>query len=121
MRAASPLGCCIPRSCHHLLMPPVVPSNFLPTALRELPHAPVWVGLSGGLDSSVLLHVLAQHAPARASGLYAVHIHHGLHADADAWADHCVRFCAALGIELKVVPVSVARNDGNGLEAAARE
>lgn len=101
-------------------MPPVVPVSLL-AALRDLPQAQLWVGLSGGLDSSVLLHALAHHAPARTSGLRALHVHHGLHADADAWADHCQRLCAALGVALTVVPVCVARDSGRGLEAAARE
>jgi tRNA(Ile)-lysidine synthase len=102
-------------------MPSPDPTAVLASALHDLPHAPLWVGLSGGLDSTVLLHVLAQHAPARASGLRALHVHHGLHADADAWAAHCTRICAALGIELTVVQVDVARDRGAGLEAAARE
>ncbi len=105
-------------------MPPVVPASLL-SALRDLPPAPLWVGLSGGLDSSVLLHLLAQHPSARAeglrAGLRAIHVHHGLHQHADAWADHCADLCSALGIELTVVPVSVVRDAGNGLEAAARD
>ncbi len=100
-------------------------SAFRPTplsaALHDLPQAPLWVGLSGGLDSSVLLHALAQHAPARASGLRAVHVHHGLHAHADTWVEHCTRLCAELRIDLTVLPVHVARNGGDGLEAAARD
>lgn len=101
-------------------MPPVVSASLL-AALRDLPQAPLWVGLSGGLDSSVLLHVLAHHAPARAAGLRALHIHHGLHADADVWAGRCAALCTSLGIDLTVVPVSVARNAGGGPEAAARD
>lgn len=101
-------------------MPPVIPAPLL-AALRDLPQASLWVGLSGGLDSSVLLHMLAQHAPARASGLRAVHIHHGLHADADAWADRCADMCNSLDIDLTVVSVSVVRDDGDGPEAAARD
>jgi tRNA(Ile)-lysidine synthase len=102
-------------------MEPTAPSTFISTALRDLPQAPLWVGLSGGLDSSVLLHVLARHAPENASGLRALHVHHGLSADADAWAEHCVALCATLGIELTVVRVNVARDGGSGPEAAARE
>lgn len=101
-------------------MPPATTPPSLLAALHDLQQAPLWVGLSGGLDSSVLLHLLAHHAPARAHGLRAVHVHHGLHADADAWADHCVRLCTALHIDLTVVPVSVARHAGDGPEAAAR-
>ena len=100
---------------------PTVPAAFLLAALHDLPQAPLWVGLSGGLDSSVLLHVLAQHAPARAAGLRAIHVHHGLHADADAWAEHCQHVCGALGIELTIAAVKVARTAGCGPEAAARD
>lgn len=100
-------------------MPPVSPR--LLAALHDLPPAPLWVGLSGGLDSCALLHLLAHHPPARAAGLRALHVHHGLHADADAWTGHCVALCAALDVELTIVPVSVARDAGCGLEAAARE
>ena len=60
----------------------------------------VLVGLSGGLDSTVLLHLLASDAGIRQHGLRALHVHHGLHADADAWAAHCERACDALGVPL---------------------
>ena len=78
------------------------------------------VGYSGGLDSSVLLHVLARTPALRARGLHAVHVHHGLQADADAWAAHCVATCARLDVPCSVVRVDVARDHGEGLEAAAR-
>ena len=81
---------------------------------------PVLVGFSGGLDSTVLLYLLATDDATRANGLRAIHVHHGLHADADAWAAHCERACAALGVALEVVRVDVHRDGGDGLEAAAR-
>lgn len=72
---------------------------------------------SGGLDSTVLLH-----AAARIPGiaLRAIHIHHGLHPHADSWAEHCVRECRDLGVELIVVNVDVKKGNGKGIEAAAR-
>lgn len=82
--------------------------------------APLLVGFSGGLDSTVLLHALAALPAARARGLRAIHVHHGLHADADAWALHCEQACAALDVSLAVVRVDVARERGDGPEAAAR-
>ncbi|MFA1750015.1 tRNA lysidine(34) synthetase TilS [Xanthomonas campestris] len=84
------------------------------------PPAPVLVAYSGGMDSAVLLHALAATPGYREAGLRAVHVHHGLHADADAWALHCQQQCAALGIALHIVRVQVARDSGSGLEAAAR-
>jgi len=85
-------------------------------------HAPgaVVVALSGGMDSSALLHALAALPDYRARGLRALHVHHGLHAAADDWRAHCEAFCAALGVALEVRHVSVERGSGLGLEGAAR-
>jgi tRNA(Ile)-lysidine synthase len=94
---------------------------LLADATRALPEAPLLVGFSGGLDSTVLLHVLAGDARARARGLRAIHVHHGLHPAADTWADHCFRVCEALGVPLRVAKVDVPLDGGLGLEAAARE
>lgn len=87
----------------------------LPVVMRNT-ERPLLVGYSGGLDSTVLLHTLAGHQPIR---IRALHVHHGLHADADAWAAHCQRNCDALGIELLIERVRVADN-GLGREGDAR-
>ena len=95
-----------------------LPAPEFPAGMRP---APVAVGFSGGLDSTVLLHWLA-HSPAlRAGGLRAIHVCHGLHVDAQAWAERCAGSCAALDVELRQVRVDVDRASGRGLEAAARE
>jgi tRNA(Ile)-lysidine synthase len=96
--------------------PPTLP--LIPPATTD---GAVAVAYSGGLDSTVLLHRLASDPAIRARGLRAVHVHHGLHADADAWAAHCADVCAALGIALDVHRVTVPRDSGLGPEAAARE
>lgn len=85
-----------------------------------LADAPILVGYSGGLDSTVLLHQLANDVDARARGLRAIHVHHGLNPDADAWATHCARTCGLLDVPLLVVHVQVERLSGLGLEGAAR-
>lgn len=80
------------------------------------------VAYSGGLDSTVLLHSLAQ-CRARDPGfptLLAVHVHHGLQAAADLWPAHCGHICAQLGIELMQLRVDAAARDGASPEAAAR-
>lgn len=79
------------------------------------------VGLSGGRDSVALLAALATAAPARGWRLCAVHVHHGLSANADAWTDFCRELCQKLGVPLQVHRVSVPQDSGQGLEAAARE
>ena len=90
-------------------------------ALQPWHSAPGWcVALSGGLDSTVLLHLLANLARREAlPPLSAIHIHHGLQTAADAWPAHCRELCAALSVPLQVEHVQVA--PGASLEQAARE
>ena len=83
--------------------------------------APLLVGFSGGLDSTVLLHALAQDPGIRSRGLRAMHVHHGLQDRADDWTAHCARFCESIQVRLDVARVEVARDSGEGLEAAARK
>ena len=87
-------------------------------ATRTTPGENICVGLSGGCDSVVLLHVLAALDPC--GHLRAVHVHHGLSANADRWADFCADLCRSLGVELLVERFDVDRRSNLGLEAAAR-
>ncbi|NBF04747.1 tRNA lysidine(34) synthetase TilS [Pseudomonas sp. Fl5BN2] len=84
-------------------------------------EASTWrIAFSGGLDSTVLLHLLANLAQQHSlPTLTAVHVHHGLQAAADAWPTHCQVFCDALGVPLQVVHVQVQA--GASLERAARD
>jgi tRNA(Ile)-lysidine synthase len=49
----------------------------------------------------------------------AVHVHHGLSPNADAWAAFCRRLCRRFGVPLTVRKVTVVKR-AEGLEAAAR-
>jgi tRNA(Ile)-lysidine synthase len=85
---------------------------------RLTPGERLCVGLSGGRDSVVLLHALR--ALALPLELTALHVHHGLSPNADAWADFCARLCADWGVPLILRHVEVPCDSGTGLEAAAR-
>lgn len=78
----------------------------------------VWLGFSGGLDSTVLLHALVKQCPASV-GLTALHIHHGLQACADDWVIHCRQVCASLNVEFVVRYVDV--DTRFNVESAARK
>lgn len=71
----------------------------------------------------VLLDIAARVAAQRGSGirrLLAVHVHHGLSPNADAWLAHCEAECAARAVPMVARRVDVQRR-GRGIEAAARE
>ena len=88
-------------------------------AAQELRGKRVVVGLSGGVDSVVLLHVLRALALEFGFRLGALHVHHGLSRNAGAWSRFCASLCRKWRVPLAVRRVKVAR-DGAGPEAAAR-
>jgi tRNA(Ile)-lysidine synthase len=100
------------------------PPNSLPdrvaafVAARTTAGERLCVGLSGGCDSVVLLHLLA--ALGLGDRLQAVHVHHGLSANADRWAGFCADYCRRLGVGFVLEQVTIDRSSGLGLEAAAR-
>ncbi len=75
------------------------------------------MALSGGLDSMVLLHACVAQGMAP---LTAIHVHHGLHPEAESWARLCLREAERLGVPCMRHDV-VVEPTGRGLEAAARE
>lgn len=91
-----------------------------------LPQHAVLGGLSGGVDSVVLLHLLCGlRDQGRLSAVMAAHLHHGLRgADADADAAFCQALCDAWDVPFvcgRAEVRAVAAEKGLSLEAAARE
>lgn len=85
------------------------------------PYRQFLVAFSGGLDSTVLLHQLVcwrERDPT--VQLRAIHIHHGLSANADSWVTHCQQICQQWQLPLVVERVTLA-NEGLGVEAHARQ
>jgi len=78
------------------------------------------VAFSGGADSTALLHAAVSLPGCR---VRALHVDHGLHAESAAWAEHCARAAAALGVECRVLRADVTREaiDADGVEGAARQ
>ena len=52
------------------------------------------VAVSGGIDSIALLHCTARQAAGQGLEVHALHVHHGLHPQADAWMAQVAAQCA---------------------------
>lgn len=93
------------------------PQSLLPYLPEITPVASWYVGLSGGLDSTVLLHALcALQLPV---AIRALHINHQISPNANAWQAQCATFCTSINIPFVAEKVTV-KNSGRGIEDAAR-
>ncbi|MCE3269595.1 MAG: tilS, partial [Burkholderiales bacterium] len=99
-------------SCGSLLLEHVTQSSKL------LASQNICIGLSGGIDSIVLLHILKHITPQ--INLSAVHINHNISANAKMWSKFCQEFCYSLNIPLHVENVNFNRHGGESLENLAR-
>ncbi|MFJ5366466.1 tRNA lysidine(34) synthetase TilS [Pectobacterium punjabense] len=79
----------------------------------------ILLAYSGGLDSSVLLHLLVAARQRAGVTLRAAYVHHGLNPLADSWAEHCRQQCERWQVPFASLPVTVEAQNG-GIEAAAR-
>ena len=83
--------------------------------------ARIAVALSGGLDSTVLLHALSALAARESLKLRALHVDHGLRPESAGWAEACRAMCAAAGIAFEVIELGLTPARGESVEAQARE
>jgi tRNA(Ile)-lysidine synthase len=97
------------------------PQRIVDRLTRDLPRPQAYrVAFSGGLDSTVLLHLLGDVRPRLGAGLTAVHVDHGLQLASAGWAQHCRDVCGQLDIPLTVLCVDARAAPGQSPEAAAR-
>lgn len=86
---------------------------------------PVLLGLSGGADSRLLLHLLAKICQKTGAELHVAHLHHGIRGEE---ADRDEAFCRALADSygaiyhtLRVDVPAIAKQSGTSVEMAARD
>ncbi len=75
-----------------------------------------YVAYSGGLDSTVLLHIMhAIKLPVEA-----VHVNHHLQNDCNQWQQQCEKFCSDFSIPLKIQHAQITKQAQTSLEELAR-
>jgi tRNA(Ile)-lysidine synthase len=79
----------------------------------------IFLAYSGGVDSHVLLDLCVQERKLR-ERLTAVHVHHGLQAQAEDWARHAERTAQELDVDFLLCRVDAHPKSGESPEEAAR-
>ena len=77
------------------------------------------IAFSGGVDSTVLLHVMKNIIDEK-SQIRAIHINHNIVDNSKVWTKTCKSICKNFGIDIEIISLELTHN-GYGLEAAARD
>lgn len=87
------------------------------------PHENILVAYSGGVDSQVLLTVLAklQQQHLISNKIVACHVNHGLSTNADTWQLFAQQQCKQANIPLRIRELTLKKRVQESLEATARE
>jgi len=80
----------------------------------------VAVACSGGRDSVALLHAARRAGDALGTSVVALHVHHGLMADADRWAGELAALCGRWGVRFLQDRLQGVPQPGESVEAWAR-
>lgn len=81
----------------------------------------IYLAYSGGMDSTVLLHLLAEKQKQCGFQLEVLHVDHGLHKDSNLWRQHCQLYAQSLGLNFTGFNVHIDERKRKGLESIARQ
>ncbi len=104
---------------HPLFALSVQVEQVLHTHVKQGDH--LCIALSGGVDSVVLLDVLAIFSQQMQFTLSAVHINHGISSNATVWSQFCCKRSYDYGVSIWVAYLHIRKARGVSLEASARE
>lgn len=93
--------------------------NILNEQIQRDDH--IVIGLSGGVDSVSLLHILVSLSVRLGFILSALHINHSISPSANKWEKFCLKLCSDYDIPIKITKLKVSKLVGTSLEAVARE
>jgi tRNA(Ile)-lysidine synthase len=84
------------------------------------PERPIYIGLSGGVDSVFLAFMVNKLAKKWGVELHAIHVNHGLSPKAMHWEKFVSAFCKDHDISLRIERLKLNINPGDSIEAVAR-
>jgi len=97
------------------------PDVIVQTLASFASHKKFLIAYSGGLDSHVLLHLMAGVREITNCDIRAIYVNHGLQKEAEAWGQHCQKICKELSIPCDIVKLNLRHKKGKSLEALARD
>lgn len=96
--------------------------NTFLSVLQELGKVnKFWLAYSGGMDSSVLLHLFYLNKEKVKHPIEVLYVNHGLQQEADDWAVFCQKQCEKYDFPFTELTVSESCPTGESIEAWARE
>ncbi len=96
------------------------PQHIIDDIVALTTNKHICIAYSGGVDSHVLLHILATSQHPDLQSLSAIHIDHGLNEKSKQWTQHCAAIANDLKLDLSCITVEVNAIKEVGMEAAAR-
>lgn len=96
--------------------------SFYQKLRKIIPATSFCIAFSGGLDSSVLLHLFSELSSEDPNiRIRAVHINHGLSSNANEWESICKKVCEAYKVPLIVRQLQLKKTPKISLEESARK
>lgn len=88
---------------------------------HQLESRPLVVALSGGLDSMVVLRVMLELRSHKGISFSAIHVNHGISANAASWQSFVEEFCRINDVDLQTKKLTIKKSAGQSLEQVARD
>ena len=88
--------------------------NILHEQIQKDDH--LVLGLSGGLDSVVLLSILVPLSLKLKFKLTAFHVNHGISPNSNKWEKFCLDLCSKISIQIEIEKLKIRKLSGESLE-----
>ncbi|MAS81299.1 MAG: tRNA lysidine(34) synthetase TilS [Legionellales bacterium] len=81
----------------------------------------IWIACSGGMDSSVLLHLVFSHREKIGKSFGVIYVDHGIQRQSDEWGDFCRSQCDYYGLSFTQININEKVPKCSSVEAWARK